>query len=136
MVPIKLGFDTYSLRAFRWKALALLEFAAAQKLDTIQISSLDDFESLEPAYLQRVKDAADRAGMVLDGGIGCVCPTSRSWSAKNGEPGEYVLKGLRVAKAIGATSMRCFMGAEVDRRENGPIERHIEKTVQVFRSVK
>lgn len=136
MPPIKLGFDTYSLRAFRWKAPQLIEYATGQKLDTIQISSLDDFESLDPAYLQKVKDAAMRGGLVLDGGIGCVCPTSKSWTAKNGDPGAYVLKGLKVAKAIGATSMRCFMGAEVDRRENGPIERHIEKTVEVFRSVK
>lgn len=136
MVPIKLGFDTYSLRAFRWKALQLIDYAAAQKLDTIQISSLDDIENLEPAHLQKVKDAAARQGIALDGGIGCVCPTSKSWSARNGEPAAYVLKGLQVAKALGATSMRCFMGAEVDRRENGPIERHIEKTVQVFRSVR
>lgn len=49
--PIKLGFDTYSLRAFRWKAPQLLDYAAGLKLDTIQISSLGDYESLEPAYL-------------------------------------------------------------------------------------
>ena len=50
-VPIRLGFDTYSIRAFQWKALQLIDYAATLKLDTIQISSLDDYESLDPAHL-------------------------------------------------------------------------------------
>ena len=61
---IRLGFDTYSLRAFRWKALQLIEYTASQKLDTVQISSLDDFESLEPAYLAKVKENAAALGIV------------------------------------------------------------------------
>ena len=61
--PIKLGFDTYSLRAFRWKASQLLNYAASLKLDTIQISSLGDYENLDPAYLQQVKDQ-DRKSVV------------------------------------------------------------------------
>ncbi len=47
-IPIRLGFDTYSLRAFQWKAMQLLDWAATQKVDTIQISSSGDYESLEP----------------------------------------------------------------------------------------
>ena len=54
-VPVKLGFDTYSLRAFGWKLPQFLEYAARQKLDTFQISSMSDYESYEPAYLQKVK---------------------------------------------------------------------------------
>ena len=57
-VPIRLGFDTYSIRAFHWKAIQLLDYAASLKLDTIQFSSLDDYESLEPDHLARVKDYA------------------------------------------------------------------------------
>ena len=79
---IRLGFDTYSLRAYKWNALQFIEYAAAQKLDSIQLSSLNDFESLEPAYLAKVKEQAARAGIQLDGGIGCICPSARrarSW---------------------------------------------------------
>ncbi|HZT39387.1 MAG TPA: sugar phosphate isomerase/epimerase, partial [Bryobacteraceae bacterium] len=43
-VPVRLGFDTYSVRAFHWKAIQLLDYAASLKLDTIQISSLNDYE--------------------------------------------------------------------------------------------
>jgi hypothetical protein len=77
-IPIRLGFDTYSIRAFEWKALQLIDYAAGLKLDTIQISSLDDYESLDPAHLAQVKDHAARAGIALDGGMGCICPLSTS----------------------------------------------------------
>lgn len=134
--PIRLGFDTYTLRAFGWKAMQLLDYAAKLKLDTIQISSLNDYESLDPAHLARVKAHAASLGIVLDAGIGCICPTSASWSAKNGDSIENLLRGLRIAKEIGATSMRCFMGSDRDRLTPGGIERHMEKTIEVFRAAR
>src|SRR5580700_11322801 len=81
-VPIRLGFDTYSIRAFQWKALQLIDYAAGLKLDTIQISSLDDYESLDPAHLAQVRDQAARVGIALDGVMCCICPLSTSWNAK------------------------------------------------------
>src|SRR5271154_931288 len=90
-VPIRLGFDTYSIRAFHWKAIQLLDYAASLKLDTIQFSSLDDYESLEPDHLARVKDYAAKVGVAIDGGMGCIAPLSASWNAKNGDPKENIL---------------------------------------------
>ena len=133
---IRLGFDTYSIRAFEWKATRLIDYAASLKLDTIQISSLDDYESLDPAHLAQVKDHAARVGIVLDGGMGSICPLSTSWNAKNGDPKENILRGLRVAKAIGATSMRCFLGQEADRLGKYGIEACMESTIAVLRSVR
>src|ERR1700682_3675830 len=89
-VPIKLGFDSFSIRAFKWKPIHLLDYAAGLKLDTVQLSSLDDYESLEPAYLQQVKDHAARVGVAIDAGIGCICPSSPSYNKKEGEASEYV----------------------------------------------
>jgi 3-oxoisoapionate decarboxylase len=132
---IRLGFDTYSIRAFKWKAVQLLDYAASLKLDTIQISSLDDYQSLEPAHLTEVKDHAAKLGIAIDGGMGCICPLSSSWSAKNGDPQENILRGLRTAKAVGASSMRCFMGKAEDRRGKYPIEALMENTISLFRSV-
>ncbi len=134
--PVRLGFDTYSLRAFHWKAMQLLDYAASQKLDTIQISSSGDYESLDPAYLARVKDHAGSLGIVIEAGIGCICPASASWNAKNGDPVENISRGLNVAKAVGATSMRCFMGSDKDRRTPGGIEPKMEKTIQVLRAAR
>jgi sugar phosphate isomerase/epimerase len=135
-VPIKLGFDTYSLRAFNWKASQLLSYAANLKLDTIQISSLGDYESLDAAYLQKVKDQADGLHIQIDGGTGCICPSSHAF-AKNGPPArDRVLEGLRVAKAVGAKAMRCYLGGSADRIGEPGIEAHIENTIKVFRSVR
>ncbi|HEY2018920.1 MAG TPA: sugar phosphate isomerase/epimerase [Bryobacteraceae bacterium] len=136
VVPVKLGFDTYSIRAFQWKAPKFLEYAASLKLDTIQFSSLDDYESFEPAYLQKIKDQAARLNISIDSGMGCICPTSKSFS-KNGPPArDRVIEGLRVAHGVGATAMRCYMGSSADRLGPLPIEAHMESTIQVFKSVR
>jgi 3-oxoisoapionate decarboxylase len=134
-IPVKLGFDTYSLRAFRWKAPQLLDYAARQKLDTIQISSLDDFESREPAYLRKIKDQAARANISIDGGTGCICPSSRSYK-KDGPPArDRLLEALRISQAVGAKAMRCYLGNTADRMGEG-IEPHMEDTIRLFRSVR
>jgi hypothetical protein len=49
---VRLGFNAYSIRVFNWKAGQLRDYAAAQQLDTIQISGVGDYESYEPACLQ------------------------------------------------------------------------------------
>ena len=134
--PVKLGFDTYSLRAFGWKIPRFLEYAASQKLDTIQISSMSDYESYEPAYLQKVRDDAARYRLTLDAGMGCICPISKSYS-QNGPPvRDRLLQGLRVAKAVGATSMRCYLGALADRLGEPGIEACIAETVKIFKAVR
>src|ERR1051325_2819272 len=135
-VPVKLGFDTYSIRAFQWKASRFLDYAAGLKLDTIQFSSMDDYDNYEPAYLQNIKDQAARLNISIDAGMGCICPSSKSFS-KNGPPArDRILQGLRVAKAVGSGSMRCYMGSSNDRLGPEPIEVHMENTIKVFRSVK
>jgi sugar phosphate isomerase/epimerase len=135
-VPIKLGFDTYSLRAFKWKGLQLLDYAASQKLDTIQFSALDDYGGLDEANLQQVKDHAAKLRISLDSGMGCICETSKSWKKGARPAREQLLEGLKVAKTVGATAMRCYMGSSEDRLGPLPIEAHMETTIKLFRSVK
>ena len=133
---IKLGFDTYSLRAFGWKAMQLIDYAAGLQLDTIQISSLGDIESLEPAHLAKVKAHAAQKGIALDGGMGCICPKSKAWGKKDPKlAGPSLVEGLKVAKALGATSMRVYMGSS-DDRIGRPIEECMESTIGVFKSVR
>ena len=133
---IRLGFDTYSLRAFKWKDLQLIDYAAGLKLDTIQISSLGDYASLEPAHLKEVREHAERAGIRLDAGMGCICPASKSWNKKGAPVEQQIVQGLQVAKAIGASSMRCYMGSSDDRQTPDQLARCMETTIKVFRSVK
>ncbi len=135
-LQIPLGFDTYSLNMSGWKAFQLLDYAASQKLDTIQISSLGDFESLEPAYLQKVKDYAARLGILVQTGMGSICPSSASFDRNAADPAAYVLRGLQASKAVGSTVMRCFLGSSQDRRGKIPIEGHIENTVKLLKALR
>lgn len=133
---IKLGFDTYSVRAFGWKDIRLLDFAAGLKVDTVQISDSADYSSLDPAHLRDVRTHADRLGIEIDAGIGCICPLSKSWRPSMGTPEKVVTDGLRVTKAVGARSMRCFMGSMDDRRGDRPIEEFMDATIRVLKSVR
>jgi sugar phosphate isomerase/epimerase len=135
-LPIRLGIDAYSIRDFRWTAMRLLDYAASLKLDAIQFSSVGDYESLDPAYLAAVKARAAQLGIQIDAGTGCICPTSKSWSPRNGDPVAYISQGLDVARAVGAKAMRCFMGSSEDRLGTMPIEAHMEATIKVFRAVR
>ncbi len=134
--PIRLGLDPYSIRDFRWKAMQVLDYAAGLKLAAVQFSSMDDYESLDLSHLQKVKDRAAQLGISIDAGIGCICPTTRSWNPRNGNPEKYIVRGLAVARAVGAKAMRCFQGSTVDRRGPRPIEAHMEMTMSVLRSVR
>ncbi len=133
---IRLGFDSYSVRAFRWKDIQLLDYAAGLKLDAIQFSSMDDYHSLDPAHLRKVKEHAERVGIAIDGGTGCICPISKSFSAKDGPATEVLIRGIKTARAVGASSMRCFMGSKDDRRSGRPIEEFMDSTIKTLRSAK
>lgn len=133
---LRLGYDTYSIRAWRWKSLQHLDFAAKLGLNAIQISSLDDYESLEPAHLAKVREAAQAKGILIDAGTGCICPTSKSFRPATGDPVGHLRGALKVAQMVGAKSLRCFLGSTDDRYGEGGIEAHIESTVKVFRAVR
>ena len=133
---IKLGFDTYSLRAFGWKDIQLLDFAASLKVNTVQISDPGDYSSLDPAHLRDVKAHADRLGIEIDSGIGCICPVSKGWRPASGPPEKMIAEGFNIAKIVGAHSMRCVMGSPADRRSDTPIEQLMDATIEVFKSVR
>jgi len=133
---ILLGFDTYSVRAFRWKDMQLLDYGASLGVDTVQISSSEDYSSLDPAHLAEVREHAAKLGIQIDAGIGCICPLSKSWNPKSPPAEHKLVDGLKVAKAVGARSMRCFMGSSADRRSDRPIEPLMEETIRVFREAR
>lgn len=133
---LRLGLDAYSIRAMNWKALQLVDYAAAQKLDVLQFSNLTTFESLDADYLRKVKDRADAAGIELELGLGSICPTAVSWNKRYGTPQEYLATACRVSRALGATRIKAYLGNSADRSTELPLQRHIEETVKVLKSVR
>ena len=65
---IKLGFDNFAVRGMGWKASQLLDHAALLKCDSLFISDIDSYESLEDAALREVKKKAADLGMDLYSG--------------------------------------------------------------------
>jgi sugar phosphate isomerase/epimerase len=134
---LKLGFDNFSIRAFDWKAPQLIDYAASLHVDTLLLSDLDVYESLDEDYLQRIRAQAERAGIELQAGTGSICPTSRSYNAGKWGPAEdHARLLIRTAKRLGTSVARCYLGSRRDREDDGGIERHIQAMVKVLKAVR
>ena len=131
---LKLGFDNFSVRAMNWKAPALLDYAASLKLDSILISDLDAYDSLEEKHLKEVKAKADDLGIQIHAGTWSICPTSKHFKDKWGTAEEHLALGIRVAKALGSPVIRCILGMGDDRMTEGGIEARITDTVKVCKA--
>lgn len=132
---VRLGFDTYSIRGLRWKAPQVLNYAAGLKLDVLQITH-GDFESVEEPYLKKIKDQADRLGIAIEPGFGCICPQSKGWNPKQGDPSEYLRRGILAAKTLGSRSFKVFMGNSADRAGWAPIPAMMEAAIKILKSVR
>jgi sugar phosphate isomerase/epimerase len=106
------------------------------RLDAVQLSDLFNYESAEPGYLQKVKDHAERLGIQIDGGMGCICPSAGNWRKENGEPVAWVRRALRMNKAAGAKMMRVYLGGRAERTGVIPLAKHIENMLQVLKAVR
>jgi sugar phosphate isomerase/epimerase len=133
---LMLGMDHFSTRATGWKAAQIIEHAASLKLDTVFLSELSTLESFEDAYLQGVKDQADKAGLKLYTGTGSICPTSNTWKTTYGTPEEHMALNIRVAKKLGSPVARCYLGNQKDRSGDGGIQRHIDEVLKVLKASK
>ncbi|NMD36968.1 MAG: sugar phosphate isomerase/epimerase [Planctomycetes bacterium] len=134
---IKLGFDNFSIRDFGWKAPALIEYAAAQRVDTLLLSDLNVYESLEGDYLEKIKAQAAAAGIELQAGTGSICPTSSAYDRNRlGPAEEHARLLIRTAKTLGARVARCYLGTSNDRKGDGGIYRHIEAMIKTLKAVR
>lgn len=134
---IKLGFDHFSIRAMGWKAPRLIDYAASLKVDTLLLSDLLVFESLDDDYLRRIKAQAEKRGIELQVGTGSICPTSMRYDRKRwGAAEDHLRLLIRVAKTLGSSVARCYLGNRGDREGDGGIYRHIEATVKVCQAAR
>jgi sugar phosphate isomerase/epimerase len=126
--------DNFAVRAMGWKAPELIDYAATLKLDTLLISDLDAFESLDDARLRDVKRKADDAGIGLYVGSWSICPTSKTFRPNRGTAEQHLRLGLRVAKALGSPVFRVILGNMEDRKTDGGIKARIVDTVTVLKA--
>jgi 3-oxoisoapionate decarboxylase len=131
---IPLGFDNFAVRAMGWKADQLLDYAKKLQVDSILISDLDAFESLEPSHLEKIKARAVEIGVGIHLGTWSICPTSTAFRKNRGTAEEHLAVGLRSAAALGSPVLRVVLGNGADRDTPGGIKARIEDTVAVCKS--
>lgn len=133
---IKLGLDNFAVRAMKWKAAQLIDYAASLKTDSLFITDLDAFENFEPEYLGDLKKRAADHDLQIHVGTWSICPTSRSFKKNRGTAEEHLALGIRVAKALGSPVIRVILGTGDDRKTDGGIEARIADTVKVCKALR
>ena len=133
---LKLGFDNYSIRALGWKAPRILEYAAKLSVDSILLSDLGVYESLDEPYLKAIKARADDLGIEIQVGMLSICPGSKLFSDRFGVAEEQLKRTIRIAGMLGSPVARCVLGHVDDRHSKGGIEARIVETVEVLRNVR
>jgi sugar phosphate isomerase/epimerase len=131
--PVALGFDNFSVRASNWKAMRLLEYATTVGVDSVFISDLDAFESLEEPALKKLREDATARNLSIHVGTWSVCPTSKAFRPANGTAEEQLTKAIRTARLVGSPVIRVVLGTWEDRLTPGGIGRHIDSLVAVLK---
>jgi len=133
---MKLGVDIFSLRFNEWDAFGYLDYASRIGLEVVMFPDPDFFESLDDAYLQRVKGHADKLGLALEVGMYSCCTTSTSFSDRRGSAVEQLSTMLHVADVLGSPVMRTLLGSNADRRTETPLATHVANTIRALQAVR
>jgi 3-oxoisoapionate decarboxylase len=133
---IKLGLDNFAVRAMKWKADALIDYAAQLKTDSLFITDFNAFENFEDKYLTGLKQKAADKGLQIQLGTWSICPTSKTFKKDWGTAEEHLGLGIRMAKALGSPVLRVVLGSQEDRKTPGGIEARIADTVKVCKALK
>ncbi|MBG88057.1 MAG: xylose isomerase [Verrucomicrobiales bacterium] len=135
-MSLPLGFDNYSIRAFRWNAEQLLEYAVTQKVSHLFLSDLGVFRRKTEGALRQFRSRAHDLGITIHVGTLSVCPGSVMFDRSKGSAEEQLRETIRVAKAVGSPVARCVLGRVEDRYSDGGIQARMEETLRVFEAVR
>ena len=131
-----LGFDNFSIRALGWKAPKLIEYATRKKVDALLFSDLDVYESFDSGYLREIGQEVKKQNIILHAGTGGICPTSQSFKDKHGTAEEHLKLLIKVAKGVGSSVARCYLGSSKDRKTEGGIRKHMDSTIKTLKKVR
>ncbi len=130
---IKLGLDNYSVRDLGLKASQLIDYASQLQLDSLFITDLQAFSSLDDGHMGDLQRKAKDRGIDLHLGTWSVCPTSTVFRKDFGDADQHLITGIRLAKALGSPVLRVILGAAADRKTPGGIKARIADMVAVLK---
>lgn len=83
---LKLGIDIFSLRSQNWSPIQYLDYCARQQAKVVHFSEVRFIGGLEEANLRKVKEHAGELGIEIEIGMKSICPTSKMFDPKAGQP--------------------------------------------------
>jgi 3-oxoisoapionate decarboxylase len=133
----KIGVELGSIGANKWTPYQFLDYFHKVGIDAAQFNAGSlgiKLEDPNEAELRKVRAYAENLGISLNAFSGSsICPTCAGVNTRNGTVDQQIVQGLRVAKIIGASSMRVVLGSFRDRPE---IARHLESMTQVIKNAR
>jgi sugar phosphate isomerase/epimerase len=133
---VPLGLDAHSVRGMQWKASQLIDYAAEQNADALLLNGPQYLESLDEAYLVKLRETAHAKGIRIYTGAGSICKNSTGYSDKNGSPEETLALGIRIAHSLGSPVATCRIGSLKDRYTDGGIEARMEESIKVLKALR
>ena len=137
---VRFGVDMFSLGAQQWTPFQQMDWAAKWNVKMVHFSEIrflgsPDWQvALDPANLRRIRARADELKLDLEIGMRSICPTSSGFDATQGTAQEQLGRMITAATIVRSPIVRCVLGSQADRR--GPIEKHIDETVKVLKSMR
>lgn len=128
-----LGINTYCLRFQKWNDRQLIDFCKAQKLDAIFLQDSLDPGVMEPKHWADVRSWVQAENLHLETGGGPILPKS---SDAVGATVATLRKNIERAQAMGSPIVRALLASDRYALPPGPVEKHIETTVNVLREVR
>ncbi len=132
----RLGLDLFSVRSQGWTPFQMLDFAHAHGATVVNFSEPRFLGGTGADHLKRVRERADELRIQIEIGFGSICPTSTRFAKEDGTAREQLLKMFGIARILGSPFVRCYLGSADDRKGEIPLERHIDNTIAVCKSVR
>jgi sugar phosphate isomerase/epimerase len=131
--PLKLGMNTYSIRALRWNDMPLLDYAASLKLDGIFLQDSIDPGTMDPLHWGVVRTHAAELGLRLETGGGWGLPRSPTEFTRR--TNDLVQQAGRAA-GMGSPLVRCTMSGMRSMLPPGEPRQHLHTMLRILKQVK
>ncbi len=131
---VPLGIGNHSLRAWRPKAMELIDYAITHNLDSVQFNNLKPFESIEEQHLKKLKRHADDHDISIFVGVGGISELSDRFDDTYGNADTLVKEGIRVASTLGSPVVGVRIGVLEDRYYGGGIQPKMDEVIRRMRS--
>lgn len=134
--PARFGLDLWSVRSQGWNAFQYVDHAVEHKLKVIQFADAHTLGGLEPEHARKVKAYADEKGVLLEMGMGTICPTSSGWRGEKDPIEPWILRHVEAARLLGSPVLRCLMGSAKERKSEIPLAKHTEAMLATLRNLR